>query len=92
MPSRTFRWTPTAVRDLEHAADYLLAQGGQADAYAILQAALAAILRTPQVGRPGRVKKTRELPLPNLPLKLVYRPTREAIQVLGVVHEALAWE
>lgn len=46
---------------------------------------------TPFIGRPGRVKGTRELVLTKMPYIVVYRATANVIEVLRVLHTARRW-
>jgi toxin ParE1/3/4 len=45
----------------------------------------------PFQGRPGRLPNTRELVIVGTPYLLVYRVTRERIDILRVVHGAQRW-
>ncbi|MCC7017693.1 MAG: type II toxin-antitoxin system RelE/ParE family toxin [Rhodospirillales bacterium] len=45
----------------------------------------------PMLGRPGRVKGTRELALTGYPYVIAYRVTREAVELLAVRHMARRW-
>ena len=45
----------------------------------------------PLQGRPGRLPNTRELVIVGTPYLLVYRVTRERIDILRVVHGAQRW-
>jgi len=43
--------------------------------------------RHPHIGTPGRVAGTREWPIKNSPLTMIYRVLPMKIQVLAVVHQ-----
>lgn len=46
---------------------------------------------TPAIGRPGRVKGTRELVMQALPYLVVYRVNAGVLEVLRVLHTARRW-
>ena len=50
-----------------------------------------ALKNFPNRGRIGRVAGTRELPLPRLPLILVYRVHRAALEIVNIIHGAQLW-
>jgi toxin ParE1/3/4 len=45
----------------------------------------------PYRGRYGRIENTRELVIPRLPYRVVYRISEERLVVLNVVHGAQRW-
>jgi plasmid stabilization system protein ParE len=45
----------------------------------------------PQSGRPGRVKRTRELIVPGLPYIIPYRIVDDVILILAVIHTSRKW-
>ncbi|MEI8119137.1 MAG: type II toxin-antitoxin system RelE/ParE family toxin [Methylophilaceae bacterium] len=45
----------------------------------------------PKLGRPGRVKGTRELVVSRTPFIVVYRIKGEMVQILRVLHGAQQW-
>jgi len=45
----------------------------------------------PELGRPGRVPKTRELVVPNLPYILPYYIKKKEVRILAVMHTARKW-
>src|ERR1035437_5602405 len=52
----------------------------------------AGALKTfPHRGRQGRVKGTRELPLPPLPFIVVYRTLSYAVEIANIIHGAQRW-
>jgi toxin ParE1/3/4 len=52
----------------------------------------AGALKTfPHRGRQGRVKGTRELPLPPLPFIVVYRTLSNAVEIANIIHGAQRW-
>jgi len=87
------RWSPQAADDLAAIVDYI----GRDDPAAAQRTAKeiyvrASALRTfPNRGRQGRVKGTRELPLPPLPFIVVYQVLTHAIEIAGIIHGAQRW-
>ena len=45
----------------------------------------------PQSGRPGRVKRTRELIVPGLPYIIPYRVVDDVVVILSVIHTSRKW-
>ena len=45
----------------------------------------------PFMGRPGRLKSTRELIVPGLPYVIRYRISNEAVEILRIHHMAQRW-
>lgn len=86
-----FRWTPTALHDLESLHDYI-SQDHAAAASAMIDsllAGIAALGRHPEMGRTGRAAGTRELVI--APYVVAYRARRTAIEVLAIIHGARRW-
>jgi toxin ParE1/3/4 len=86
-------WSAPAQNDLIAIIDHIAADNPAA--------ALATVERTdglvealadhPRRGRPGRVARTRELVVPNLPYIVAYRLSDEQVQVLRVLHTSRKW-
>ncbi len=86
-------WLRRAERSLEQLADFIARDNPQA-AYRMimrLREAANALARTPDMGRPGRVRGTRELVVPGTPYILPYRATKDSIQILHGLHGARSW-
>ena len=49
------------------------------------------LLRSPELGRPGRVAGTRELVIGHTPYVAAYRVTKDAIKILRILHGAQQW-
>lgn len=87
------RWSPEAADDLARIVRHIRQDNpSAADRIAILIYQRVATLETfPNLGRPGRVEGTRELPLPPLPFVVVYRLRGEAVEIARVLHGAQRW-
>ncbi|MGA2744217.1 MAG: type II toxin-antitoxin system RelE/ParE family toxin [Candidatus Sulfotelmatobacter sp.] len=87
------RWTDGALEDLQAAREYLEAENPRAawDAINRIISAVERLERFPQMGRPGRVDRSRELVVTGTPFVLAYRLKGESIQVLAVLHGARKW-
>ena len=87
------RWTPSALRDLDDAGDYL-AQDNMSAAAGMgrrVQEAVEYLEKHPALGRSGRLPATRELVVSGTPFIVVYRVRLDRIQVLCVLHHASKW-
>jgi addiction module RelE/StbE family toxin len=93
------RWTDPAQTDFRQILTYI-ARDDPAAAERVGDRLLSAIDRLatqPRSGRPGRVAGTRELVIPKLPYRAIYRvtdaphSTREQVEVLRVLHGARRW-
>jgi toxin ParE1/3/4 len=86
-------WTTAARRDLGAIWDYIEAENPQAAELvdsAILRAVSGLALH-PRRGRPGRVRETRELVVPQLPYIVVYRVEPDRLLIVRVLHGAMRW-
>ena len=45
----------------------------------------------PEIGRPGRILRTRELVVPGTPYVIPYRVMRERLELIGVFHGRRKW-
>jgi len=54
-------------------------------------AAVAGLLRFPEIGRPGRRAGTRELVVSRTPYVVAYRLRADAIEILRVMHGRQRW-
>jgi toxin ParE1/3/4 len=84
------RWTPSAVADLRQISDFLK---GQHPEYRLstmrkLYDGIRSLKTSPERGRLGRERGTRELLFLPLPYIAVYRAKEESIEVLRVYHAA----
>ncbi|MBB5518831.1 type II toxin-antitoxin system RelE/ParE family toxin [Amphiplicatus metriothermophilus] len=87
------RFTRPALADLEEAFAFIAERNPQAAADVIdaVEGAVAALARHPRLGRPGRVKGTRELVVAGAPFVAAYRITGETVDILAVIHAARRW-
>lgn len=86
-------WTKLAIKDLGRAWDYVaLDKPSMADALMEVIARAAESLRAyPNLGRPGRVRGTRELVVVGTPFIIPYRVRSDRIEILAVLHGARRW-
>lgn len=93
MASRTIRWTRRALRRLDQIAAHIAHDNPDAAARTVARIALAVSLLSdhPAMGRPGRVKGTRELVLADIPYIVAYRVSETHLDVLAVMHTSQKW-
>lgn len=87
------RWTPSALQDLEEAGAYVMQDNPRA-AVAMGKRVLEAVEYLPShpaLGRPGRLRGTRELVVSGTPFIVIYRVRVDLVQVLRVLHHARKW-
>ena len=81
------------MNDLKMIGDYIAEENKEA-AYQVLiqiQAAADSLALHPEIGRPGRVEKTRELVITGLPYILPYYIEKNEVRILAVIHSARKW-
>jgi toxin ParE1/3/4 len=86
-------WLPLALRDFDEIVDYIaadnplaaIAQGDE------IEGQVADLLDNRHLGRPGRIKGTRELVVVHTPYVVAYRVSKGCIQILRVLHGARLW-
>ena len=91
--SLKLKWTRCALRQLIHAQDYI-AQDNPIAAQAVAQriADAARLLPTQsRIGRPGRVKGTREWVVKQTPYLPVYALEVDAVHIVSVIHSKQRW-
>ena len=86
-------WTAAALRDLAAIREYISAQNpAAADRQVrLVLAAIAGLLRYPQIGRQGRVAGTRELVVSRTPYLVPYRVRGDTVQIARVLHARQRW-
>lgn len=87
------KWTRKALINLDDAVEYIAGDNqiaaGQVAQRVWDSSQLLAL--QPCVGRPGRVKGTRELIIANLPYILPYIQKGNTIYILRVMHTSMIW-
>ncbi len=88
----TVIWTPEAQQDRADIWDYIAAEDPRAAARMDkrFSDAVAALVKHPKLGKPGKISGTHEL-IPHESYRLVYEIERETIWILALVHTARAW-
>lgn len=86
-------WHPLARTDLAELVEYIANDNPSAAyrAHDDIQRQTAALAKHPELGRPGRVRGTRELVVAGTPYVAAYRITGELVTVLRVLHGARRW-
>ena len=87
------RWTRLAERDLDEIARYV-GQDSPAAAHVVLELidqAERLLPEYPSIGRPGRVLRTRELVIGDLPYIIAYRVRDRDLEILRVLHTSREW-
>lgn len=86
-------WTRLALQDLQHAWNYIAADKAEA-ADGVVESigrAVESLSAYPSLGRPGRVKGTRELVAVGTPFVIPYRVKKDRIEILAVIHGSRRW-
>ncbi|MFN0038672.1 MAG: type II toxin-antitoxin system RelE/ParE family toxin [Burkholderiales bacterium] len=86
---RRLEWTALALDELLVGIE-VIAEDSPAAAllvYERIEHAAALLGSEPQMGRPGRVALTKELPVPRIPFTLVYREKGNILQVVHCLHQ-----
>jgi toxin ParE1/3/4 len=86
-------WLPAAQRDFDDLVDYIAAdhpiaaieQGDE------IESQVSMLSDHPRMGKPGRVKGTRELVVVRTPFIVAYRIIGKSLQILRVLHGAQQW-
>lgn len=89
----TLRWTRLAASHLESAFDFIAQDNARAAGAVVdrILSAVEALERHPEMGRSGRVPRTRELVITRTPFIVAYRVRKDRIEVLAVLHGARRW-
>jgi addiction module RelE/StbE family toxin len=86
-------WSPQARRDLREIYLNILSDNPAAARalHARIRASILRLADVPHLGRPGRVRGTRELVVTGTPYVVPYRVSEDTLQVLRVYHGARRW-
>lgn len=86
-------WTRLALQDLDHAWSYVAADNpGAADGMIeIIAKSVEGLVTYQNLGRPGRVKGTRELVVVGTPFIIPYRVKPDRVEILAILHGARRW-
>ena len=86
-------WTRVALGDMGEAYDFVAMDQPAAAKRVMMQVegAVALPRRFPGMGRPGRVKGTRELVVVGTPFVVPYRVREDRIEILAVLHGSRRW-
>jgi addiction module RelE/StbE family toxin len=87
-------WSSEALTDLQELRDYIADRNQTAAASVFLRIVehAGSLVEQPKLGRPGRVRGTRELVVPGTPFIIAYTVLdHDAIRILGVRHGARRW-
>jgi toxin ParE1/3/4 len=87
-------WSTEAIADLVALRAYIEQDdpaAAQRVALHIVRNVETLLLNSPEMGRPGRVPRTRELVIARTPYIVPYRVAGNTIQVLRVFHGARRW-
>ena len=87
------RWLRTALRNLDHHANYIAKSDPIAARNAVqhIRAAVDRLAEYPSMGRVGRVPLTRELIVRGTPWIVVYRVRADVVEIIRVLHGAQSW-
>lgn len=88
------QWTERAAQQLEQARDYITLSNSEAVADNVILRILRSVERLatfPLSGRPGRVRGTRELVVPNTPFVVAYALDKARVVILALYHGAQKW-
>ena len=65
--------------------------GAAREVYETIKQQVGLLSETPRIGRPGRVRGTRELVISRTPYLVAYRVTATTVTILRVLHGARQW-
>ena len=84
------KWLAEAIQDLAEIRRYISRNKPAAaqDVAKRIRETISYLSEHPEIGRAGRIPKTRELVIPGLPYIVPYRVRGGAIEILGVLHGA----
>jgi len=89
----TIVWSARAIGHLADLRAYIAHERPEAAGRiaALLLAAVERLAMLPNIGRPGRVSRTRELVVPGTPYVIPYRLRGERLEIIAVFHGRQRW-
>jgi toxin ParE1/3/4 len=86
-------WLELAIFDLHQVREFIRLDNPPAAEKAGIQieSTILNLARFPDMGRAGRRPQTRELMIPGLPYRVVYRVRGDTVQILRVYHTKRRW-
>ncbi len=86
-------WLEDATKDLKEIGLFIFKENPAAayDVLTKIKASADSLELNPELGRVGRVKKTRELVIAGLPYIIPYTIYKEQIRILAVMHTSKKW-
>ena len=87
------KWLRGALQNLHQAVDYIAQDNpiAASDMAESIWETATRLEQHPHMGRPGRLKGTRELLVPKLPYVIRYRIKIETVEILRIHHMAQRW-
>ncbi len=87
------KWTRKALTQLKEAEEYIAEDNPQAAKIVVQRVADAtlALLKNPELGRPGRIKETREWVVKRTPYLIAYSVDGDYLIILRVIHSKQRW-
>lgn len=86
-------WSAFALADREGIFEFIEAENPEAavEVDDRIQTQIEQLRQFPEMGRPGRVKGTRELVVSATPYVVAYCTTKKAVRILRILHGARLW-
>jgi addiction module RelE/StbE family toxin len=93
MTAPNLRWTRRAVRRLDQIGAYIAKDNPDAAAQIVTRivSAVENLSSYPSMGRPGRIKGTREYVFADIPYVIAYRLQSGVVEIITVIHGAQKW-
>lgn len=88
--AKSIKWLRKALKSLEKAYDYIAREDAGAAIGVVLkiQVATEQLAEFPEMGRAGRVERTRELVISNSQYIVIYRVKGKTVEILRVLHSS----
>jgi addiction module RelE/StbE family toxin len=88
------RWLESALRTLGEHVDYIAEDSPKVarSIVHLIHKAVENLSSFTHLGRPGRVKGTRELVIARTPYVVIYRVKSDEVQILIVLHSSQKWD